>query len=66
MRGVLDIELRTPQVETSAIRKRCVVELTWRGGEIETLRFPADGDLDALARALALELGIPLDASGAV
>jgi hypothetical protein len=35
-------------------------DLTWKGGEIESVRLPASDDPDDLARALARELGVAL------
>jgi hypothetical protein len=54
-RGVLGINLR----ETPA-HHPCIIELSWPGGEIETLRFSTGTDLNALAFALARELRLPL------
>ena len=56
--GVLDITLRN--ATTRPANDPCIVDLTWPGGETESLRFQTDGDLDALAHALAHELRIPL------
>jgi hypothetical protein len=53
--GVLGIALR--DAPSQPLR---VVEVTWPGGETETLRFRTGDDLDALAHALAEELGIQL------
>jgi hypothetical protein len=52
--GVLAIDVR------GAAAQPRVVEISWPGGEVETLRFGTGDDLDALARALAAELGIAL------
>jgi hypothetical protein len=57
--GVLDITLRATAATTGS--DPCVVDLTWPGGETESLRFHTNGDLDALAHALAQELRIPLE-----
>ena len=35
-------------------------DLTWRGGEVESVRLPVSDDPDELARALASELGLAL------
>jgi hypothetical protein len=53
--GVLAIDVRG-----AAAQPARVVEISWPGGEVETLRFGTGDDLDALARALAAELGIAL------
>jgi hypothetical protein len=57
-RGVLDITLRTTRARSA--NDPHIVDLTWPGGETESLRFQASGDLDALAHALAHELRITL------
>jgi hypothetical protein len=58
--GVLAIAVRDAEVQPAPQRR--VVELTWPGGEVETLRFATGADLDALAHALAAELGLVLAA----
>jgi hypothetical protein len=57
--GILDITLRASESSTGNSRR--VVDLTWPGGETESLRFHMDDNLDALAHALAHELRIPLE-----
>jgi hypothetical protein len=57
--GVLAITLRATAKRTGS--HSSVVDLTWPGGETESLRFQIRDDLDALARALAQELRIPLE-----
>jgi hypothetical protein len=57
--GVLGIALRSAPAEAAR-----VVEVTWPGGETETLRFDTGDDADALAHALAEELGIALARPG--
>jgi hypothetical protein len=61
--GVLDITLRATAASTGS--HPCVVDLTWPGGETESLRFDVNGDLDALAGALAQELRIRLESPDA-
>jgi hypothetical protein len=56
--GVLGIVLHGAPAQPAGEPR--VVELTWPGGEVETLRFYTGDDLDALAHALAQELGIAL------
>ena len=56
--GVLAIALRDGPAEHG--RQARVVDVTWPGGEVETLRFGTGADLDALAHALAEELGLAL------
>jgi hypothetical protein len=61
--GVLAITVRAAAARAGD--DPCVVDLTWPGGETEHLRFHSDGDLDALAHAVARELRIPLGPPGA-
>ena len=53
--GVLAIDVRGAGAQPAR-----VVEIRWPGGEVETLRFRTGDDLEALAHALADELGIAL------
>jgi hypothetical protein len=52
--GVLDIAVRTAATPV-------VVDVTWPGGETESLRFHTGDDPDALAHALARELRLVLE-----
>jgi hypothetical protein len=58
--GVEAIAMRRPGGASAAATAPYVADLTWPGGEIESVRLPYADDPDELARALARELGIPL------
>jgi hypothetical protein len=59
--GLEGIALRHPRGEAHTPGSACFADLTWRGGEVETIRVQdSDGpDELALALALARELGLP-------
>ena len=59
--GLEGIALRQPHGEASAPGAACFADLTWRGGEVETIRVQGSPDADELALALARELGLPTE-----
>lgn len=58
--GVEDMALRRPRSNGRGPAASCFVDLSWRGGEVESVRLDDRGDPDDLARAVARELGLPL------
>jgi hypothetical protein len=58
--GVEGIAMRRAGGASAAATAPYLADLTWPGGEIESVRLPYDDDIDELARALARELGIAL------
>jgi hypothetical protein len=59
--GLEEIALRQARLDARAPGSSCFADLTWRGGEQESVLLQHTGDPDELARALARELGVPLD-----
>jgi hypothetical protein len=58
--GVEWIAMRRSGGAAAAATAPYVADLTWPGGEIESVRLPYCDDPDELAHALARELGITL------
>ena len=58
--GVVDIALRHPGALAAPAGVPQYVDLTWAGGEVESVRLPASDDPDELAHVLARELRIAL------
>jgi hypothetical protein len=59
--GLEGITLRHARRGAQASGRSCFADLTWRGGERESVLLQDTGDPDELALALARELGVPLD-----
>ena len=58
--GVEAIAMRRSRGTAAAATAPYVADLTWPGGEVESVRLPYCDDPDELARALARELRIAL------
>jgi hypothetical protein len=58
--GVENIVLRHSGGRAAAVGVTRYADVTWPGGEVESVRLPFIDDLDELARALARELRIAL------
>jgi hypothetical protein len=58
--GVEGIAIRRSGGAAAAATAPYVADLTWPGGEVESVRLPYCDDPDELAHALARELGITL------
>lgn len=59
--GLEKIALRPVRADAQGRAGTCFADLTWRGGERESVLLQDTGDLDEIAHALARELGLPLD-----
>jgi hypothetical protein len=58
--GVEAIAMRRSGGAAASATAPYVADLTWPGGEVESVRLPYCDDADELAHALARELGIAL------
>jgi len=58
--GLEEIALRPSRIDGRGRATTCFADLTWRGGERESVLLQDTGDPEELAHALARELGLPV------